>query len=108
MAINALHSNLPRQLACTRTHSLRWLINLRRIGACAAVLKLKIVQVPTLGAVLQCIHRVRNAQVEQGLRPDDAAGTPRTMDDHRRIGAGYHIGNTVGELPVRATDGTRY
>ncbi len=71
----------------------------------SAVLQRQVGQVPALGAVLQRVDGVGNAQVDQGLRADDGARAARAIDHDGRGRIGHQAAHAQRQLAIGAADG---
>ncbi len=73
-----------------------------------AVGQLKARQLPAHGAVLECIDRVAQPGVDQGLRADDAARAAGAIDDDDRVLVGHLVMHAIDEFGARTVDTARY
>jgi hypothetical protein len=76
-----------------------------RIALRAAVFERVVVQVPTLRAVLQRIDGVRQPEVDERLRADDASRAARAVDDDGCGRVGHELPHAVGQFAVGAAGG---
>ena len=61
-------------------------------------------QEPALGAVLQRVDRIGDAEVDQRLRADDGAGAAGAVDDDLGLRVGNEVADAQRQLAVRAAD----
>ena len=59
---------------------------------------------PALGAVLQRIDWIGDAEIDERLRADDGACPPCAIDDDFRVGTGDQVADTKHKLAVGAAD----
>ncbi|MNZ75654.1 hypothetical protein D3C78_941360 [compost metagenome] len=100
-----LHPRLARQGHASRPLLCQRLATVGRIAALPAVLQRQVRQVPALGAVFQGIDGVVDAEVDQGLRADDAARAACTVDHYRCVRVLHQVFQAVAQLTVGATGG---
>ena len=77
------------------------------IAAFATMLEPQISQVPALSAVFECRDGVGHAEIDQGLRADDAARTASTIDHDMGFFAWHQVADPQAEFAIRAAGGGR-
>ena len=59
-------------------------------------------ELPAHDPVAECDNTIRNARIDERLRTDDAAGSARAVDNHRRLGVRGHLADPIDEFNSRA------
>ena len=75
-----------------------------RIAPARAMLELEAGEEPALGAVLQRVDRIGQAEIDQRLRADDGARAAGAVDDDLGLRVGDDVADAQRQLAVRAAD----